>query len=89
MITHLHIEGPAPAQSLTTLSTRLGVRRVRLAGMDDELPRVHLADCPEDIQRLARDIVALFRIDATWPTVNDVHVMRVERDIDEAPFARV
>ena len=56
--------------------------------MEDERTKLHLADYPEDLQGLAREIAETYRTSATWPTVDEVHIMRVEKDIDHAIFTR-
>src|SRR4051794_10678477 len=56
--------------------------------MEGEPPKIYLVDCPEAVQTLARDVASEFQTAATWPTTNDVHVMRIERDIDDRTFSR-
>jgi predicted nucleotide-binding protein len=56
--------------------------------MEYEKTKLHLSDYPEDLQKLAREIAKSFHMKAAWPTANDVLVMRVETDVDQAVFIR-
>ena len=54
--------------------------------MESDPERLQLKDCPGEVQALVREIAREFQVSGEWPTNNDVHVMRVERCIDDGTF---
>jgi hypothetical protein len=54
--------------------------------MEEQTPTLHLSECPEAIQRLVEKLAEQFQESATWPTGNELHLLRQELGVTDQDF---
>jgi predicted nucleotide-binding protein len=56
--------------------------------MDDEPSKLHLSDCPDTFQRLVQTVAETFQDTVTWPSINELHLLRQEAGVTSNDFDR-